>query len=338
MQSVSSALTILTAILAIFAIPLSTLLIAPRFAFRGYVSELHLKHSDAHVEASSASIRHSILAAICLAQPFLAVRTICPISIDVDYTLDDLILAQRVLYGELSLHSPAPNASSIFLAIADAADMALVLDDLILLAEDGWLGVQGIGDASLLVEVGKASRVASMSVYQLLIHMELTIARISFIHRSILVSLDMLAYLDARVCRLGGLSAGALHHVVLVSQEATLDSVQRLRSEVQRTISYTLKVLELLDKFARRGDMREQCAKLRRVDMCSQLDPLTNAAPALAPIVSELLVLKDILQEGVDGYVLAKGEGSAGTKERLLEVSAARKSTAAALGLSRYIG
>lgn len=160
------------------AVPLFSLTI-PYFTFLAIIDDLPLEFAHPHIQETGYDILGATITAFCIPWPFYIIHFVCASSSpsNIPYSIDDLTFAQRVLYAEMTRLSPTTEAFHAITKIVDTTELALAMDDHVLLAEDGLPGVHGVGDISLLIELGQTSRSVSLHVYRLLAHVELALMR-----------------------------------------------------------------------------------------------------------------------------------------------------------------
>ncbi|KAI0691209.1 hypothetical protein C8T65DRAFT_745541 [Cerioporus squamosus] len=260
---------------------------------------LELDHHHRHLQGTGVSIGQAMLATACLPLPqsTIAFKFFCASPKVATSALEDLLSRQRLLYTEAVRLSPSADSFIALSNVAEAVEVALAYDDYVLLTEDGNLSINGIGDVRLIAEIGKAARALSVSLYRMLTHVELSIARATLIHRVVLSGLSLLQEVVTGSLRWEDVPIGSYGYVAAVSSEAIDSSMGHLGEQLRNSIASMTRVIELADTLADGKTLDKQCSKYRWHDLCSRLQPLSQAGEALKPHLSALRELEDILAQ-----------------------------------------
>ncbi|KAI0738571.1 hypothetical protein C8Q80DRAFT_1275547 [Daedaleopsis nitida] len=168
---------------AIYALVVAFAVVIPLFpparhyaSFLRDVSRIPLSSAHPHIKHSASAVKAALAAAMCVSLPIPVIPVVCPaLTIEPDDAMfDDLISSQLALYGGTTRILTHNEPVALFMSVVEAAQFALAVDDLILLAEDGGLQVRGVGNITLVVEIYKESVATALAGRNVLIHAELS--------------------------------------------------------------------------------------------------------------------------------------------------------------------
>ncbi len=159
----------------ILAFPM-LLMTASRLVFRLYANTLPISLDHPHVQASLQSIQAIGLEVFCLFPMTGLVPSLCIDSSPSHASLPMLCrvgLEQHVLYQALVRNAPTPHVIDLVSSIRLAAHAAM--DDLLLSCDGGEIGMEGRADE--LMYISSAAGNISAALHDVLVHIELSIAR-----------------------------------------------------------------------------------------------------------------------------------------------------------------
>lgn len=152
---------------------------APNVLFPIYMDDAPDVSSLEHITEASQSIRDVAFAVFCLFVPVSFAAQVTPGVHNVlePPSLPDVLFSNRIYYDGIVHEAVITDTVRDISSLAYAVDLALGIDDWILLHEDGMLALRGIGNVPSHVTFATGIASLSLALSRIHTHIELSIAR-----------------------------------------------------------------------------------------------------------------------------------------------------------------
>ncbi|KAH9855532.1 hypothetical protein C2E23DRAFT_950093 [Lenzites betulinus] len=269
----------------------------PYFFFNRYMRvDVRVETLSSHVTDASQSILAVGIAMACLILPVPLTSAVCPASDAIDNSgvlMQEFIESSRIYTDGLIWNAPSPSTFTAIQSINSVVNKTFKCGAWVYLGRDGS-NVSTTSD-EVLSAIATSSRDLSVSLHEVLIHVEIAVTRITFMQSSVISGLKHLDEGGIFGVYLGQPTSYRLNRIISLSKDASSNSAHHAINAVDRAIVVASAITTTIDDFRQQIDIWRASQAL-----CNPVIPLLRAEAIVSSILDGLTSLRDALSEDLE--------------------------------------